>query len=296
MAERPTLRTAYIAVHYFMTNLGLFGLLSTLVVTLNAARFSAPQIAALVMIFTITNKIAKIPLAPWLDRIPAASSVLIGCLMAAAGFVGLRAVTGMTLTAVALILAGTGVSINALASKQLAAIASDDLANRARLFSLINVAVNVASAVAAPAALFFAARNKQGYVLLAVAGVYCLAGIVTFLRYSVGRSFTAGSSARTSVRDYWGIVRLPGMRSFLIINFFGWLLYGQLFNALALHVSQTLDSADRLGVIAYRRLTDHGLSAMFWLFAAGLALVFAGLTQRLRGSSVGLRELARTAA
>jgi DHA1 family multidrug resistance protein-like MFS transporter len=240
-------RTAQnITLHYFLTNMGLFGLLSTLVVALTAARYSPTQTGVLVLVFTIANKVAKVPLARWLNRVPPPSSVLLGCLIAAAGFTGLQLVNGMGLTATALASAGLGVSINALASKQLAAEASDRTHSRARLFSLINVAVNLASAAAAPIALFFVNRHHHDYVLTAVSVVYCVAGVTTFLNYARMR-LPAPATAGTPLSGYRAVLALPGMRSFLLVNFFGWLCYGQLFNALAVYVSAVLRAPDRLG-------------------------------------------------
>ncbi|MCG3462478.1 MFS transporter [Xenorhabdus bovienii] len=236
----------YIVSHYLMTYLGYYGLLSTLVVTLNAANFDAAQIAILVMVFTLTNKIAKMPLAYWLDKIPAATSVLLGCLMAAAGFLMLAFAQGMLSTGGALVIAGTGISINALASKQVAAAVSDGLANRAHLFSKINIGINVAAAVAAPLALWLVTKQQGSYVLFAVAAMYCLAGITTFSNFS--RIDTEKcSTASSSFGVYANMLTIPGLRSFLMINFFGWLLYGQLFNVLALYVSKTLEMSGKLG-------------------------------------------------
>jgi len=237
----------YITLHYFVTNMGLFGLLSTLAVSLTAAGFDAAQTGFLILVFTITNKVAKVPLARWLDRISAASSVLAGCLAAAAGFMFLRIAGGLALTAAALALAGLGISVNSLASKQLAADASDRAESRARLFSLINIAVNIASAAAAPVALFFVNRHHDNYVLTAVAAIYCIAGVTTFLNYSRMRPALRPRAAGAPLRGYRTVLALPGMRSFLLINFFGWLCYGQLFNSLAIYVSSTLKSPGRLG-------------------------------------------------
>lgn len=239
----------YITLHYFVTNMGLFGLLSTLAVSLTAAHFNGAQTGFLILVFTIANKVAKVPLAHWLDRISAPTSVLIGCFTAAAGFVCLQLADGIVLTALALALAGLGVSVNALASKQLAADASDRMASRARLFSLINIAVNTASAAAAPVALFFVDHHHHGYVLTGVSAVYCVAGVTTFLNYSRMRLEVRVRVAGSSLRSYLTILGLPGMRSFMLINILGWLCYGQLFNSLALHVSSTLDSPDRLGYL-----------------------------------------------
>ena len=239
--------TRYITFHYFMTNVGLFGLLSTLAVSLTAANFDGAQTGFLILVFTIANKTAKVPLARWLDKISVASSVLIGCLTAATGFVVLQTANGMALTAAALALAGLGVSVNALASKQLAAAASDRAQSRARLFSLINIAVNIASAAAAPVALFFVSRHHYDYVLTGVAAIYCIAGVTTFLNYSRMRPGRRAHASLATLGGYRTVLDVPGMRSFLLINFLGWFCYGQLFNSLALYVSSTLRSPDKLG-------------------------------------------------
>ncbi|HEY3606275.1 MAG TPA: MFS transporter [Pseudonocardiaceae bacterium] len=263
----------HITSHYFMTNLGLFGLLSTLAVSLTAAGFTAAQTGFLILVFTLTNKVAKVPLARWLDRISAASSVLLGCWIAAAGFVCLRLVGGLALTAVALAIAGLGVSVNALASKQLAAAASDRTGNRARLFSMVNIAVNVASAVAAPVALFFVNRHHQGYVLTGVSIVYGIAGLMTFLNYSRSRPDSRVRATGSSLRSYLTVLRLPGMASFMLINLLGWFCYGQLFNALALHVSTTLHATGALGWL-------YTINALF-IVVAQLGVTW--LTERLTG-------------
>lgn len=249
-AGNPDLRagraTRYIMLHYLVTNLGYFGLLSTLVVSLNSAGFDSGRIAMLVIVFTITSKVAKIPLAPLLDRMSAASSVLLGCGVAGGGFLCLWLASGLGLTAGALCLSGVGISINNLASKQLGAAASDLTGRRSQLFALINIGVNLASAVAAPLAVFFTDRHQYGTVLAGVAFCYFLAGTITFLNF--GRlNLERHSAPVSSWRPYANLLRLHGMLPFLVTNFFGWFLYGQLFNVLALYVSKTLDMPQLLG-------------------------------------------------
>ncbi|WP_103352768.1 MFS transporter [Amycolatopsis sp. CA-128772] len=238
--------TGLIITHYLLSYLGYYGLLSTLAVALSAASFDAGQIAALVMVFALTNKVANIPLAPWLGRLPTTVSVLIGCVMAGAGFTGLRFATGMPMTVLCLGFAGVGISINALGLKTLGAAVSDRLENRSRLFALISVSINIAAATAAPVALFFVERKHHGDVLLAVAALYVLAGLVTFanrVRFPdaerVTRSWSLGL--------YLAVLRRPGLRAFFAVNFFFWIMYGQLFNALALYVSETLHEPAALG-------------------------------------------------
>jgi hypothetical protein len=76
--------------------------------------------------------------------------------------------------------------------------------------------------------------------------VYAIAGVVTFLNRSVlpVAPLAAGAS---SLRAFPAVLHPPGLRAFLVINFFYWMLYGQLFNVLAVYVSGTLDSPGELG-------------------------------------------------
>ncbi len=391
--------TSFIVTHYLLTYLGYYGLLSTLAVALSAASFNAGEIATLVVVFALTNKMANIPLTPWLDRIPTAGSVLIGCVMAGAGFIGLRFATGMLMTVLALGFAGVGISINALGIKTLGAAVSDRLENRSRLFALISVSINIAAATAAPIALFFVERKRHGDVLLAVAALYVLAGVVTFTNRVKFPAAARVTRAR-SFGAYLTVLREPGLRAFFAINGFYWIMYGQLFNVLALYVSGTLREPGALGwlytlnalmvvalqlvvtrlagrlmkgrylttvvssyilfaaafataylvpgfggaivfvtlftvsemmfmpsgdvlivglmrdqnravgysifavstalgeafgggvgVATYRWLVDDGHGSLFWLAAAGLAMVFALVTQQLHRSSAGLRSL-----
>lgn len=237
---------AYIVGHYFMTSVGYFGLLSTLVVILSASSFDAAQIALLIATFSIANRAAKIPLAPWLDKIPTTYSVLAGCWLAALGFACLGLAANTALMAVALMVAGTGVAINSLAIKQLAAAASDLAGNRAKVFGIINVAVNVSSAIAAPLALMLVEHGMRQYVAPIIALIYFSAGTITFLNFSKIQT-APGTVAKPSLRSYLEMLKVPGLPGFMLINAMGWFLYGQLFNTVALHVSKTLGSPVKLG-------------------------------------------------
>lgn len=238
--------TRIVVFHYFAVGLGYFGLSTVLVVMFHAEGFSAADIALMVMAFTLCNKVAKIPLALWMDRMEASTSALIGCVIAAVGLVGLSFAGTLATTLLCLAFAGVGISVNGLASKQLAADASDAASSRARVFAVINVGVNVATAVAAPAALFVADRSSYDTVLFLVAGSYCVAGLLTFLSHARQRTRPVKAPPGTW-RVYRGMLAKPGFPSFLLVNAFGWFLYGQLFNVLALHVSQGLREPTRLG-------------------------------------------------
>lgn len=239
--------TAHVVTLYLLIYLGYYGVMSTLVVTLTAASFDGGRIAVLVMVFSLTNKIANLPLAPWLDRIPAARSSLLGCVMAGAGFLLLRFSSGMAMTVLSLAVAGVGISINALAVKQLSAAVSDRSVDRSKLFSLISISVNGAAAAASPVALFFVGRHEHGLVLIGVAGLYCAAGLLSFAGRGTVDMGERPPARTSSLRAYLDNLAAPGLRRFLLINWFYWFLYGQLFNVLAVYVSTTLHAAGRLG-------------------------------------------------
>ncbi len=258
-----------IMTHYLITNLGYFGLLSTLVVILNTNGFESTQIAILVMAFTLSAKTAKIPLAYWVDKHLATVSVLLGCLIAGCGFVGVSFSKTMNLTLFSLIIAGIGISINALASKQLAATVSDNFRNRVRLFSIINIGVNISSAIAAPLALYFVSYKYDIYIIRVVAMIYIIAGIVTYINFSKFQPKDASPNT-FSLAIYLNMLRIAKFRYFLLINFFGWILYGQLFNVLALYVSETLLLPKRLGWL-------YTLNALLVIF---LQLWITRLTRR----------------
>jgi MFS transporter, DHA1 family, multidrug resistance protein len=262
----------YVGGHYFMTSLGYFGLLSTLVTALSAKAFSAAQIAVLVTLFTLVNKVAKIPLAPWIDRMAPEQAVLSGCWLAGFGLAFLGRAGNVTPVALILCAAAVGISINNLASKQLAAAASDVAPSRAKLFSMVSMMINVAAAVSAPVALQLIDRGYGLYVPYLVATAYFVAGTVTYLNFSrLGVKQTHAGTVALNV--YLEMSRLPGLKGFLAVNFFGWFLYGQLFNMLALHVTVGLGSPGRLGWL-------YTLNALLIVF---LQLTTTSVAERLCG-------------
>jgi MFS family permease len=236
-----------ISVHYFLTSCAYFGLMSSLVVILQAGA-SAASVGAFVGLFLFASKIAKIPLAPLLDRFPPGVTAACGCMLASVAFLLLaRAQSGMAIMAT-LFIAATGISINALSAKQLAAAAADQIGNRGKLFSLVNVVVNCSSALAAPVALFFVGQHQHQGVLNGVALVYLLAASLAYVNFNAPAPSRVEQHGSPLGR-YLEIFLLTGMPGFLLMNLFGWFLYGQLFNAFALYVSSALNIPVSLGAL-----------------------------------------------
>ncbi|UJB31524.1 MFS transporter [Chromobacterium sp. Beijing] len=109
-------------------------------------------------------------------------------------------------------------------------------------------------------------------MLIGIAVSYCVAGVVTFLNFGkLGMKHPGGGAP--SFLAYWKLLYVPGIPPFLLINFFCWLLYGQLFNVLALYVSETLAQPGKLGWL-------YTLNA---LLVIGLQLLVTHLAHRWSG-------------
>src|SRR5207237_801837 len=147
---------------------------------------------------------------------------------------------------VALLVAGLGIAINNITSKMLAAAASDRLDRRSSLFSLINVVVNLAASIA-PLLALRAVQHELQQPALCIAGVlYLLSGIITVAK-TPGAPHAIRERSRSFFSAYMVLLRRSDFLHFMLINGMGWCMYGQLFNTFALHMSQTLHEAPRLG-------------------------------------------------
>ncbi len=243
---RFTTRLAMVVAHYGIVGMGYFGVLSVLVVALRDEKLTAGQVALCSSTFLISSKVAKIPLAVFMDRLRPSMSLLAGCWLAGAAFALLPTASSFAAVLAVLFLAGIGVSINALASKQVAAEASDGVSSRTTAFATINVAVNIASAVAAPVALFIIDEGRKQLLFMAIGGMYALAGTVS--AWSL-RSPKSTAAARPGWAVYREVIRTPHLWRLLMANAFGWFLYAQLFNALPLYVTESLDAGAELGLL-----------------------------------------------
>jgi MFS family permease len=237
--------TAKISIHYFLTSSGYFSIMSTLVVMLNS-KISAASVGLVVGIFLFSSKVAKIPLASRLDRIPPEITASVGCLLASLAFLSIgfmHAELPITLT---LIAAAIGVSMNSIASKQLSASVADLVDNRAKLYSIVNIVINFSSAMAAPVALYFVGIKQYHFVMIAVSGMYLAAALYVYSNFKSDHKELV-KTKHSSFGAYLDIFNIKGMPRFLAINFFGCFLYGQLFNAFALYVSVSLGMPAHLG-------------------------------------------------
>ncbi|EHN73182.1 major facilitator superfamily MFS_1 [Streptomyces coelicoflavus ZG0656] len=260
-----SLRLASVVTHYGIVGLGYFGVMSVLVIALRDRGFAADQVALCSSVFLISSKVSKIPIAPLLDRLRPNLSLLAGCWLAGGAFAALPWAGSLRGTLTLLLVAGFGVSVNALASKQIAAEASDGVRSRTTAFATINMAVNVASAVAAPVALLVLDKGHQSVAFVGTGCAYILAGAVSAVSLRTRRP---PSSTRPGWRAYLTVIRTPRLWNLLAANAFGWFLYAQLFNALPLYVTESQGAGTGLGWL----LTANALLIIVFQIPLGQAI------------------------
>jgi MFS family permease len=240
-----TRRAVAVTAHYTTFSAGYFGIMSVLVLSSSRAGVPAHTIAIGMVVLTVAAKVGKIPLSFVLDRIPANLSILVGCLAAGAATIAIPHVEGFALLSVLAAL-GIAISVNGLASKQAAADASDALRSRETLFAVVNVGVNVASAITAPLALLILDEGGRVTTFTCLGALYATAGVVggSILRAPGPRAVRP----RGFFAAYGSVLRTPQVATLLLINAFGWFFYAQLFGSLPIVVSQQHDAAV-LGVL-----------------------------------------------
>ncbi|MBV8603098.1 MAG: MFS transporter [Pelomonas sp.] len=181
------------------------------------------------------NRLAKLPLAPWLDRVAPRWAMAGGCAVAGLGVLGLALLAHPVALAAVLLICALGTSTNALAVKQMAAGLADAGEHRLLLFGRIASAGNLAAAVSAPCAAWLLIRAGPIY-WAALIGCACAsaAGLTAWRGPVLAARAESSSAASTTLRE---IARRPGMRAFLAINACCWFLYYQLFSVVPLALS-----------------------------------------------------------
>ncbi|MEV7456631.1 MFS transporter [Pseudarthrobacter oxydans] len=278
-----TKRASLVVAHYGAFSLAYFGLMAVLVLALGEQGLPPGLIAVCMTVLTVSSKVAKIPLAVVLDRVPANWSILSGCILAGASIAALPHVSGAGLIIALITCAGLGISVNGLASKQVAADASDGIKSRGTMFSILNVITNLASAIAAPIALLLLHAGDRVLVFILLGALYAASGLLGgFLLRVSSKQVTRPGSWWSAYRD---IIATPGITTLLMVNAFGWFFYAQLFGALPIFIGHHIDAAALGVLIAVNAVTivvlqvpvSHALRRIFgerplrWM-AAALAL------------------------
>lgn len=241
-------RTLALTTAYLLTHLGYFSLLPVLPLLLERGAGAAGAGAAL-LCFTVSARAASVLISGRLERFPARGCMTGGLLLAAAAFTALAAGPPFPVLIVLLFAAGCGISVNGLTVRAYVAQAVPGSDDRHKLFTAVNLAVNVAASLGPVAGTFLVWAGRGDGLWLAVGGCYLLAAATTRLMMpAVPAARVEASTLRRRLSVVRGILRSPYARRLAAVTALGWFVYAQLFSALPLFLA---DITDRRAIAAY---------------------------------------------
>ncbi|WP_373428667.1 MFS transporter [Streptomyces sp. B1I3] len=173
-----------------------------------------------------------------LHRAPVRGAMVTGLLLAAAGFGALPLVPGVWAIVACLVVAGFGISVNALTARAYVAVSLPGAADRSTVFSAIQVAVNVSAALGPVIANLLFGSSRHGVLLGLVGALYAVAAVAVTLTVPSGLRLSDGD-ARPPLRLglLKAVVTDPAIRRVSLLAGVGSLLYAQFFSALALQIA-----------------------------------------------------------
>lgn len=237
---------------YLLLHLGYFGVLPILAILLHAqlGPGSSSMVGAVLFVYNASIGAGCLLVAPWISRVAYRTGMASGLLCSAVGM-GLLpyAHTTASLTG-ALVLSGAGMSVHGLLARSLIAEVIPGDAARNRVFSLIQVAVNVSAAIGPMVATSLYAWSGSQTLLSVVACCYLAASVVVATAVP-GRIYPPPPSVRWPVsRSSLRSVRRDGegIRT-LLISVAGGFLYAQFFSAIALLIATSVVAGPRQGVL-----------------------------------------------
>ncbi|MFF8566777.1 MFS transporter [Streptomyces albidoflavus] len=241
-------RTLALTTAYLLTHLGYFSLLPVLPLLLERGAGAAGAGTAL-LCFTVSARAASVLVSGWLERFPARGCMTGGLLLAAGAFMALAARPPFPVLLALLLVAGCGISVNGLTVRAYVALAVPGSGSRHKLFTAVNLAVNVAAALGPVAGTFLVWAGRDERLWLAVGGCYLLAAATTRLMMPpVPATRGEVSTLRRRLSVVRSILRSPYARRLAAVTAVGWFVYAQLFSALPLFLA---DLVDRRAVAAY---------------------------------------------
>lgn len=276
-------------VNYLLSNLGYYTLLPILPLFLTHSRHAGPWLTGAAL-FTLGMSVraACLPMSGLLHRLSVRVCACGGLMTAAAGF-GLLAVSANGVVTVGcLALAGLGISVNTMVARAYVTLALATAGARSTAFAAIQIAVNLAAAIGPIAANVLFSSGQVTLCLGLVAAAYALAAVAVAVIVPAGpRPADHDPDAPRLRNALLAIIGEPAVRRTAGIAVTGWFLYGQLFSALTLHISEITGSAllrssfftaDALLIVlaqipvtgyAARRLESGGSAS--WFLLRGLA-------------------------
>ncbi|MFE3583958.1 MFS transporter [Streptomyces vinaceus] len=236
--------TGWLAADHTAGNLGQYVVLPVLGVFLAAQVGGTWIVGTGLFLYSASAGVSALLVNRWLPRFGIVAAMTGGTALSALGF-GLMPYTRAGAVQVLLIvLAGFGGSVHFLLSRVLVAEAVPDDIGRHRVYSVLQIAVNLAAALGPflAAALYPAADPRLLFGV--VAGCYLLAGLC--LQFGIPKDLrpTPTSSRWPVSRAVLRLVRDDAaIRRTVALCVLGAFVYGQLYSAFALFVARDIDSA-----------------------------------------------------
>jgi DHA1 family multidrug resistance protein-like MFS transporter len=228
-----------------LCNIGQLGVVSILSLYLLTTLRMAPAAAgALLLLVTLTFRLARYPLTPLFNGLEPRLALLLSLAAAAAGYGAVSALPPAPLTlALAAVLVGAGYGSNGLVVKALAASRPE---RRLVRYSALNVAVNTGAAVGplVETWLFLHAGPRSAFV--AAAATFAVATLI-LLRLPPDRPWEP-AGAGDWLRMLGHCLTIRGVRRAMVAFTGLMFLTSQLYAILPLAATRLLDAADLLGV------------------------------------------------
>jgi MFS family permease len=229
-----------IPVDYLLCHLGYFGVLPLLplLVRSQLGPHSSAGLGAVLLVYNAATGAACLPLAPWIARLGAKSGMAFGLACAAVG-IGLFAYAhSIFVISGVLLLAGTGMSVHGVIARSLIATVIPGDPERNRVFSTIQVAVNISAAVGplVSTSLYAASGSR---LLLALASC-CYVAAFGLVLLKVPSGIRAASPVRgwpISSDTLRAIIHDQDAIRTVLVSTAGGFLYAQFFSAVALLIT-----------------------------------------------------------
>ncbi|MDP9046346.1 MAG: MFS transporter [Pseudomonadota bacterium] len=241
---------AQLVVYAFLAGAGFFAMLSTLILMLKEREMETAHVAALFTLFTAAHRLAKLPLAPWVDRMRPRQAMVVACVTTGLGAMALTLWRNPAAMGAVLLICAGGTSTNALATKLLAAELADAEGQHLAMFGRVAAAGNLAAAVSAPCAVWLLFDAGPTALSVLIGGAYLAAACFTAMCRGVeprGESAPRAAPTGPGLATLRAIATRQGMPGFLWVNAAGWFLYYQLFSVVPLALAENRTFALAIG-------------------------------------------------
>jgi MFS family permease len=226
-------------------SLGLFSLMPVLAVLLATVQHgtSTAFVGTDLFIYTAAAGVGSLPVSKWLQRLPYALTLSGGLFLSAAGFCALGFVRNPLALFAALLLAGLGYSVHLVFSRVLITEMVAEDAARHRIYSILQIAVNVSAAFGPFIAVYLYSLGHGKVLLGGVAACYTLAGLTVLLRVPSRLAPPRASTQWAISRATFRMVLHDRLAVHVVVSTtVGSFVYAQFYSAFTLMVARQVGS------------------------------------------------------